>query len=430
MITNGTKKKELGNQKQNNHKLKKYIMSTKFYLTVIALVLCLMFAGFAHGQTWTQIPNKQFSSISFLNNTTGYASENKNDSCFIYKTTNKGLSWVFYTGFNNSNIYQIKTIDTNLIYIVNREMPYGDLKFNKYQNRNLINLWNFNSTNCVQLHFVNPNIGFIILDNYITFKTSDSGSNWTNINKAFRRITSTKIGLDSTKTMAVMDDHYIYYSFDFGNNWSTTDNPGDNYKIIIMNGMYGFCTSQSYIYKTTNYGNNWTQINSIPLGNNITINDITFKNSNLIYCSYYAGTNKISYMTSSNTWATTTIGTNAPYLLYPVSERLFAYKENYQSYFLNDSLLANITSPVVKSYSLFTSYPNPFNSQTTIKYSVIKKDNVKIDLFDISGKYISTIVNQMQNPGTYTANVNMNTLSSGIYFAKYNDSVIKLTLVK
>ncbi|MHB9012869.1 MAG: glycoside hydrolase family 3 C-terminal domain-containing protein [Ignavibacteriaceae bacterium] len=72
-------------------------------------------------------------------------------------------------------------------------------------------------------------------------------------------------------------------------------------------------------------------------------------------------------------------------------------------------------------YSLEDNYPNPFNPTTTIRYHVPKQGNVKIEVFNISGQLIRTLVNSYYNPGDYFVmwdgrNSSGNVISSGTYF--------------
>ena len=60
-------------------------------------------------------------------------------------------------------------------------------------------------------------------------------------------------------------------------------------------------------------------------------------------------------------------------------------------------------------------YPNPFNLNTTIEYSLKTQSNVKLELYDISGRKIRTMVNQKQNPGNYRIFFEAKGLSTGLY---------------
>jgi hypothetical protein len=67
-------------------------------------------------------------------------------------------------------------------------------------------------------------------------------------------------------------------------------------------------------------------------------------------------------------------------------------------------------------FALHANYPNPFNPQTMINYDISVKTNVRIDVFDITGKYINTLVDEVKRPGSYSVAFDGRNLSSGIYF--------------
>lgn len=67
-------------------------------------------------------------------------------------------------------------------------------------------------------------------------------------------------------------------------------------------------------------------------------------------------------------------------------------------------------------YKLFENYPNPFNSSTTIKYSVLKNERVRIIIYNTQGKEIARPVDAYHQPGTYGLRWNSSGLPSGIYF--------------
>jgi len=75
-----------------------------------------------------------------------------------------------------------------------------------------------------------------------------------------------------------------------------------------------------------------------------------------------------------------------------------------------------ISSEVPDSYSLQQNYPNPFNPATNITYSIVNGGDVKISVFDVSGKEVEKLVNGIQQPGKYSISFNASKLTSGIYF--------------
>lgn len=77
---------------------------------------------------------------------------------------------------------------------------------------------------------------------------------------------------------------------------------------------------------------------------------------------------------------------------------------------------ANNQNEIIKDYELRQNYPNPFNPNTTIEYNLNRSSEVKVIIYDILGKEISTLVNEKQNTGKYKLNLNGSGLSSGTYF--------------
>ena len=71
--------------------------------------------------------------------------------------------------------------------------------------------------------------------------------------------------------------------------------------------------------------------------------------------------------------------------------------------------------------TLETNYPNPFNPETTIKYSVAKAGKVNLSIYNIKGQLVRTLVNENQEPSYRSIvwkgeNNNGSKVSSGVYF--------------
>jgi hypothetical protein len=78
---------------------------------------------------------------------------------------------------------------------------------------------------------------------------------------------------------------------------------------------------------------------------------------------------------------------------------------------LEDSEIADAPT----EYALQQNYPNPFNPTTTIRYSIINPDVVKIKIYDVLGREVRTLVNEFKQVGTYELQFSANGLASGIY---------------
>ena len=86
------------------------------------------------------------------------------------------------------------------------------------------------------------------------------------------------------------------------------------------------------------------------------------------------------------------------------------------------------------SYSLTQNFPNPFNPSTTIQYTIADAQRVELKVYDLLGREVQTLVNDVQNPGSYNIMFNAQNLSSGVYFYKLTagsfTDIKKMTLVK
>jgi hypothetical protein len=88
---------------------------------------------------------------------------------------------------------------------------------------------------------------------------------------------------------------------------------------------------------------------------------------------------------------------------------------------------------------LYQNYPNPFNPTTTIEYSVASRDRVVIEIYNINGQRIKLLVNEIKEPGRYTAtwsgkNESDQPVATGIYFCRLlvdtSSSVRKILIIR
>ena len=75
-----------------------------------------------------------------------------------------------------------------------------------------------------------------------------------------------------------------------------------------------------------------------------------------------------------------------------------------------------VNEAIPEVFALNQNYPNPFNPTTSISYSIASAGKVNLKIFDVSGREILTLVDQMQTPGNYQVTFNAKNLSSGFYF--------------
>ena len=70
----------------------------------------------------------------------------------------------------------------------------------------------------------------------------------------------------------------------------------------------------------------------------------------------------------------------------------------------------------VNSYSLSNNYPNPFNPSTKISYTIPKRSNVNIKVFNLLGSEVVELINDEVEAGSYDIEFNAVKLPSGVYF--------------
>ncbi len=70
---------------------------------------------------------------------------------------------------------------------------------------------------------------------------------------------------------------------------------------------------------------------------------------------------------------------------------------------------------IPEGYSVDPNYPNPFNPVTTIGYQLPESAQVKLEVFDMLGRRVATVVEQRQSAGSYEVTFDASGLSSGIY---------------
>ena len=103
---------------------------------------------------------------------------------------------------------------------------------------------------------------------------------------------------------------------------------------------------------------------------------------------------------------------------------------------INEILFTSEYSEIPKKFSLDKIYPNPFNAETTIQFSIpnTTRNFVELRAFDVRGRMIKKFANKNFNPGVHKLNWNSNSYSSGIYFIELRSGnfiqIEKVSLIK
>ena len=90
--------------------------------------------------------------------------------------------------------------------------------------------------------------------------------------------------------------------------------------------------------------------------------------------------------------------------------------DNDGTYEYSHEVEVNFVTP--DKYTLEQNYPNPFNPSTKIRYKIAESEFVSLVIYNILGKEVVTLVNEVQSPGSYSVVFSADNLPGGVYFFK------------
>jgi hypothetical protein len=101
----------------------------------------------------------------------------------------------------------------------------------------------------------------------------------------------------------------------------------------------------------------------------------------------------------------------------------------------NSTITSNNNEVTQASGQVYQNYPNPFNPRTTISFYNAKEQRVKIDIYNLKGQKVTSLLDNELTSGRHNISWNAEELSSGIYFTKIKmadgyQKTIKMILMK
>jgi len=101
---------------------------------------------------------------------------------------------------------------------------------------------------------------------------------------------------------------------------------------------------------------------------------------------------------------------------------------------LTGSFLEGDLTDLPSEFALLSNYPNPFNAQTVIEYQLPVTSNVKLEIYNLLGNKVTTLVEGEQEAGYRSVSWDASDVSSGIYFYKLSagdyTETMRMILVK
>jgi photosystem II stability/assembly factor-like uncharacterized protein len=283
------------------------------------------------------------------------------------------------------------------------------------------------------IEMVSPLIGFAQGDptpaagNWVILTTVDGGNSWTRMptepsgageagwNNSFQAMgTNIWYGTNNTK---------VWRSTNLGLTWSSSPTTGtlNTYGIHFNNSMNGVAGGNAGVYSTDG-GATWLT-SPVPGTGNITggiaggLDDFWVCRGSSMYRSSNNGQTWITapvHTAAGTLWdMSSVIGTNGCPTAWAVGASGVIAKVT------GDLVgVTNVSTEIPSSYTLKQNFPNPFNPTTNIYFALPQSGFVTLKVYDMTGKEIATLVNEVRTAGSYIVDFDASRLSSGAYFYK------------
>ncbi len=270
-------------------------------------------------------------------------------------------------------------------------------------------------------------------DNEIYLSTN-YGANWNEVSPIGGEVMS--LNISDNYVFAGGNPVGVFISTNDGANWQQSSLNSGIVRAIVSNGSNIYAGTNSGVFISTNYGANWVEsslstqyIYSMALnGSNLYAANGTggvwvSNNSGVNWTQRNEGFGGLNvqnvFISGSYIYASAYTGSNHTVFRRPLSELVG---------------IQNISSEIPDGFSLQQNYPNPFNPSTKIKFAIPNSSFVKLAVYDMLGREVSSLVNEQLQPGTYEYEFEASGLISGVYFYKIStdnfSEVRKMILIK
>jgi hypothetical protein len=257
-------------------------------------------------------------------------------------------------------------------------------------------------------------------------KSTDYGSTWT-LQSGFGSINMWGVGVHPDDGNVVIAGCYscgnTWRSLNGGQSWTSIGIASSNYRIVIVDSITQFAAQGNGFYKL--YSPNFIPVELISFAASVIDNKVVLNWSTATEINNQGFDIEISYdnLQFDKIGFVPGYGSTTEQRHYS-----FAFDEliTAKTYFRLRQIDFDGSfeySPVVEAdaaipadFYLSNNYPNPFNPDTRIQFSLPVDAVVKIRLYNLLGELVSEIVNKEYSSGTHSVNFYANNLSSGTYF--------------
>ncbi len=323
----------------------------------------------------------------FANDSEVFAGAGGIDSASVHISTDNGLTWAVKDSAFTQSIN---------CFVINNGTLFAGTNNGVYSSSNDGTSWSASSngltlSNYDSIYHHPPQVNRLAIGGTNLFAgtssegvfiSNNSGVSWISIDSGLgSRLFTVGLATIGSNIFAADFGDGVYYTSNNGTNWSVANNGLTNQmvNIIIANDSSLYLGTNIGVFRSTNGGRLWTDISTGTQVDSSAIISLA-----VCYGYLFAGTN------GNGVWR------------YPLSQ--------------NSTLVKNDFLSLPTHFVLKQNYPNPFNPVTIITYQIPSSSLVKLEVYDMLGRKIETLVNENQHAGVYSVTFNAVNLPSGTYF--------------
>jgi photosystem II stability/assembly factor-like uncharacterized protein len=450
-----------------------------FTLPILFLFLHLMYGNDGPG-IWTLesgVSGNVWQKCIAINPTNQQTMYTGTNGAGVFKTTNGGLTWAASnTGLTNLGIFSLEISTSNPSILYAGTIQSGTNP-GIYKSTDAAATWtrmingiteSSIAVAALAIDPTNPNVVYTaIFDGLVDastgiFKTTDGGSNWFASNtgigtiKNFLSIVINPLNPNvvyigsSFGVVSATGPEKIYKSNNAGATWvdmstglpqATTDvkpvrclSISNTDTAVVLAGLFNNTDPNGGAYLTTNGGASWARINT-GLPNNIASLPraclIRPGSSTEFYMGYDNANTTLAGVYRTVNRGVTWVDFNGGTMNVNNAVRALAFRTSPDStifagvsvgatgvheYTIIPVGIHSQNGNIPTSFALYQNFPNPFNPATYIQYDVLNESYVTLKVYDIGGREIKSLVNEMKQAGTYQILFDASSLTSGVYF--------------
>ncbi len=262
------------------------------------------------------------------------------------------------------------------------------------------------------------------------FKSTDNGVHWVQANSGLppqipwiTSFATSDYGLFAGSAAWPVGGSGVYVTTNNGANWDSAGLNPTRVSDLALSGMNLFAATDSGVYLSTNNGLNWnrkglserrpTRLHVV--GSHVFVGDAY----NGIFRSVDTGATWIPANAGLPDSANVLSFASSGSYLFAGTETGIYRSTNYGESWtaVNNGLTSISSTPDLPiGMHLHQNYPNPFNPTTTIKFQTPNSAFVTLKVFDLLGREVVTLVNEVMQPGGYERNFDGSNFTSGLYF--------------